>query len=60
MHYIYVKHFDCVEFQRKVRDKLVKEANYDIDTFFTLIYEKTKNSECVKIYKERMKEKIIG
>jgi hypothetical protein len=50
------KNFDCVAFQRKVRDDLVKEANYDIDTFFQLIYEKNKKSALVKKYKSRVKE----
>lgn len=36
------KTFDCVEFQRKVRDEVVKEEHYDIDSFFKIIYEKTK------------------
>lgn len=47
--------FDCVAFQRKVRDELIKEANYDVDSFFNLIHEKTKKSEFVKAFKERNK-----
>ena len=50
------KSFDSVAFQRKVRDDLIKEANYDIDTFFKLINEKIKKSEFVKNYKERIKK----
>lgn len=50
------KSFDAVAFQRKVRDDLIKEANYDIDAFFKLIYEKVKKSEFVKNHKEKNKE----
>jgi hypothetical protein len=49
------KTFDCVAFQRKVRDDLIKEADYNIDEFFKLINKKIDESEFVKIFKERLK-----
>ena len=49
------KTFDCVEYQRKVRDELMREANYDLNTFKVLIREKISQSEFVKKFKESLK-----
>ena len=38
------KTFDCVELQRKIRNKLVQEAEMDIDKFFDLINKRKKRS----------------
>jgi len=38
------KKFDCVELQRKIRNKLVQEAEMDVDKFFELINKKRKRS----------------
>jgi len=49
------ENFDCVEYQRKVRDKFFVEAGGNINKLFELLREKTKKSEFVKAFKERNK-----
>jgi hypothetical protein len=49
---------DCVELQRKIRDKLVAESEMDLDKFFLLIQKKKNNSLVYKKLVERIdKEK---
>ena len=40
--------FDCVAFQRKIRDKFVKEAGMDLNALYDLIKEKQKKSSVDK------------
>ena len=47
------KTFDCVEFQRKVRNDLIKESGYDFEKFKSLLKEKIRTSDFVKSFKER-------
>ncbi|MFH1052526.1 MAG: hypothetical protein V1779_16530 [bacterium] len=42
------KTFDCVELQRKIRNKLVQEAEMDIDKFFDLINKRKTSSSIYK------------
>jgi hypothetical protein len=49
------KEFDCVDYQRKIRDKLFVEAEGNVNKLFELLREKTTKSEFVKAFKERNK-----
>lgn len=42
------KTFDCVDLQRKIRDKFVQEAEMNLDKFFELIEIKKKSSQVNK------------
>ncbi len=48
------KTFDCVDFQRKVRYKLVQEAEMNLDNFFELIEKKVKSSDVNKKLMDRI------
>ncbi|OGU13702.1 MAG: hypothetical protein A2X61_01970 [Ignavibacteria bacterium GWB2_35_12] len=48
------KTFDCVDLQRKIRNKLVMEADMNIDKFFELLDKKVKSSEVNKKLIERL------
>ena len=51
------KTFDCVELQRKIRNKLVREAEMDIDKFFDLINSRKKRSSIyIKLTKRYEKQ----
>lgn len=48
------KTFDCVEYQRKIRDKFFEEANKDPKRLLALFKKKAKYSEMVKKFEERI------
>ena len=48
------KSFDCVELQRKIRNKLVLDSNMNLDNFFELINVKKKNSAVYKKLSDRL------
>ena len=52
------KSFDCVEFQRKVREKALKQANYDIKKLIEQVNERLKTNE-LNIYLEEIKHKQL-
>lgn len=49
------ENFDCVDYQRKIRDKYFVEADGNVNKLFELLREKTITSEFVKAFKERNK-----
>ena len=54
------KKFDCVEMQRKIRDKLWEEAGGDIKKLNEIINKEIENSELYKFLKEkREKSKVL-
>jgi hypothetical protein len=48
--------FDCVDFQRKERDKASKDANFDFRNLIEQVNERTKKNE-LNNYIESLKEK---
>ena len=48
------KTFDCVDLQRKIRDKFVQEAEMNLDKFFELIEIKKKSSQVNKKLTNRL------
>ncbi|OGU12358.1 MAG: hypothetical protein A2X61_01285 [Ignavibacteria bacterium GWB2_35_12] len=57
---MFEKSFDCVEFQRKVREEAMKEANYDIKTLIEQVNERLKNNDLNNFLIERKeKEKQV-
>lgn len=50
------KTFDCVEFQRKVRDEALKEANYDIKTLIEQINERLKYNSLNELLERKEKQ----
>jgi hypothetical protein len=54
------KDFDCVQFQRDVREKILKEANYDIRILAENIKSSLKDNDLYIFFKERIdKEKQL-
>ena len=51
------KEFDCVEFQRNVREEALKKANYNIKTLIKQVNERLKENE-LNIYLEDKKNKL--
>ena len=49
------ENFDCVDYQRKIREKFFEEAEGNVNKLFELLREKTNKSEFVKAFKERNK-----
>ncbi len=47
------KSFDCVDYQRKVREKFFDEADRDVNKLFALLRKKIEESEYVKSFKEK-------
>ena len=50
------KTFDCVQYQRDIRDKFIREAGGDFEQLLKLLNQKAKESELYHFFKE-MKEK---
>jgi hypothetical protein len=53
---MYKKSFDCVDFQRKVREKATKQANYDIKKLIEQVNVRLKNND-LNNYLEKIKHK---
>lgn len=51
-----IKNFDCVQFQRDVREKMLKEADYDLNKLAKNIKGRLTNNDLYIFFKER-KEK---
>ena len=49
--------FDCVEMQRKIRNKFVEEAEMNFDNLIKLLDDKISKSEVYRKLKERLEEK---
>jgi len=47
------KTFDCVQFQRDIRDKFISEAGGDFHQLLMLLNQKAKESELYHFFKER-------
>jgi DNA-binding transcriptional regulator WhiA len=55
------ENFDCVKFQRDVREQMLKEANYDLHTLAQNIKNSLKNNDLYKSLIERKeKEKQLA
>ncbi|NLO18764.1 MAG: hypothetical protein GX121_02625 [Ignavibacteria bacterium] len=52
------KTFDCVKYQRDIRDKFIEEANGDFRVLLENLRAKAKKSELYHFFKER-KEKHL-
>ncbi|MCX7735109.1 MAG: hypothetical protein N2319_00210 [Candidatus Kapabacteria bacterium] len=52
------KKFDCVEFQRKIRDKFVEEANSNLKELILLLEKKKQISEIYLRLKERKERQL--
>ena len=48
-----IKNFDCVQFQRQVREKMLKEADYDLEKLVRKIKEGLKSNDLYIFLKER-------
>lgn len=48
------KEFDCVEFQRNIRDKFAEEANMNLDNLIKLLDEKISKSDVYLKLKKRL------
>jgi len=55
---MFKKSFDSVEFQRKVRENALKEANYDIRKLIEQVNDRLKNNE-LNIYFESLNSKDL-
>ena len=54
------KTFDCVQYQRDIRDKFINEAGGDFNQLMALLDQKAKESELYHFFKDRKeKEKQI-
>lgn len=52
--------FDCVKYQRDIREKFISEANGDFDQLLLLLNQKAKESDLYHFFKERQdKAKVI-
>jgi hypothetical protein len=49
--------FDCVQYQRKIRDEFFNEADGDIKRLWILLKEKSEKSDFIKLFKEKNKIK---
>ena len=54
------KNFDCVEFQRKIRDKFAEEANMNLEELIKLIDVKINNSRVYWKLKNRIENRHIS
>jgi hypothetical protein len=54
-----IQDFDCVQFQREVREKMLKEANYDLKTLAENIRKNLDKNELYLFLKDR-KEKHLS
>ncbi|MBI5325759.1 MAG: hypothetical protein HZB41_10905 [Ignavibacteriae bacterium] len=50
------KTFDCVQFQRSIREKMLKEADYDLDKLIKGIEERLKTNDLYKFLIERQEK----
>jgi hypothetical protein len=53
------KTFDCIESQRKIRDELSNEANYDLHSIILQVKENNKNSLFFKILADRKNKQAV-
>ena len=53
------KSFDCVNFQREIRDNAIKLAGYDIRTLINQVNERLKNDELNNYLELILKEKQL-
>jgi hypothetical protein len=51
-----IKTFDCVKFQRDIRDKLINEAGGDYEKLLKLLNKKAKESELYHFFKDRQEK----
>ncbi|MFA6570427.1 MAG: hypothetical protein WCT77_04245 [Bacteroidota bacterium] len=53
------KTFDCVKYQREIRDKFISEAGGDFNKLLILLNQKAKESELYHFFKERKEKQQI-
>ena len=54
------KVFDCVQFQREVRERMLKEANYDLKTLVENIRNNLKNNDLHHFLMERKEKQLTS
>lgn len=52
------KTFDCVKYQRDIRDKFIEEANGDFRVLLENLRAKAKKSELYHFFKERKEKQL--
>jgi hypothetical protein len=51
------KKFDCVKYQRDIRDKFISEADGDFEKLNEILNQKAKESELYHFFKERQEKR---
>jgi len=52
------KRFDCLKYQRNIRQQFISEAGGDLNQLLKILSQKAEESELIHFFKDRQKQKI--